>query len=107
MSYPHGAPPGTEVWVADGCDRLSDLIATKWAHDIGLSWDDSFRDDLQAYADEPPGGTGAVARQLARRSVQRVVLYVEDDCDPEAVQALAADPKVLVVRVPPSDGSTS
>jgi hypothetical protein len=98
-AHPHGPSRGTEVVVADGCDRVGDMVASKWLYDATLTWPPGLREALNAYADEGTGVVTALQSRLKDPSVRRLELFVHRDCDPAALTALERDPRVHVVRV--------
>jgi hypothetical protein len=98
--HPRGPGPGLETWVLDGCDRVSDLIGSKWLYDTTLSWNAGVQDGLNAYAQAPKHDVAAVQGRLADPAVTHLELYVHKDCDPTALAQLSSDPKVRVIRVP-------
>ena len=98
--HPRDRPAGTEVWIVDGCDRVGDLVATKWLYDVSLSWNDELKDDLNDYADEHRGSTGTLLRRLADPHLRVMELYLHRECDPVALTTLSRNPKVRVIRVP-------
>lgn len=98
--HPTGTAAGTESWVADGCARRSDLIATKWLVDMSLGWSTQLRADLDAYAVGQEGEVSMLLRRLEDPALDRMELYVHRECDREALARLSREPKVRVIRVP-------
>ena len=98
--HPHGPPRGTDVVVADGCDRVGDMVASKWLYDTSLAWPDGLRAALNDYAAEPPGDTTAIEERLRDPTVSVLELWVRHPCDSAALSTLERDAKVRVVRVP-------
>jgi hypothetical protein len=98
--HPHGPPVGTDVVVADGCDRVGDMVASKWLYDTSLTWPDGLRAVLNDYAAEVPGSTTALRERLQRHDVRHIDLWVRHPCDIAALSELERSPKVRVIRVP-------
>jgi hypothetical protein len=98
--HPQGATPGIETWVMDGCDRVGDLVATKWLYDTSLAWTDDLRYDLTAYADAQRGDVHMVLHRLENPRLHSLEVYLHRECDPTALHQLEGNLKVRVIRVP-------
>jgi hypothetical protein len=94
--HPHGFPEATDAWVLDGCDRIGDLVATKWFYDVSLTWTPERQDALQTYAFATD--VRSIADRVSLSSVRHVEIYVGRTCQPEAVASLARLSKVTVER---------
>jgi hypothetical protein len=99
-AHPRGAPTGTISLVADGCDRVWDRVASKWLADTTLTWTTRLAEVLTTYSQEPRGDVRALQALLAQPDVSRVELFVRHECDASALQQLAGNPKVVLIRVP-------
>lgn len=99
-THPRGTPPGTEVWVASGCDHIADMIATKWLYDATLTWTPALQEDLNDYAPTPRGDVSAIERHLREPELQTLELFVHGDCTPDELTRLSSNPKVRIERVP-------
>jgi hypothetical protein len=98
--HPHELPRNTEIWIGDGCDRVTDMIASKWPYDTGLGWKPEIQAALNAYAISKPHDVSMIETLLRDPDVKILELYVHHECDPQAVAALLRDPKVVLLRVP-------
>jgi hypothetical protein len=96
-------PPGVEVWFADGCDRVGDLVASKWADDLSLTWSQGRASALESYADAPKG-VAAIEDRIRDPSVHTVEVYAGRPCQSAAISRLALMPKVRVIRVEDGHG---
>jgi hypothetical protein len=101
VEHPFGSDPsGPDIWVADGCNRPDDQIASKWAYDMGGGWSADRESTWLSFAYSSPDDLDALAtraRQIAPRLLQ---VYVHENCQPEALRALTQAGNVEVIRVP-------
>lgn len=98
--HPRDRPAGTFPVVLDGCDRVWDRVATKWAYDGTVSWTPPFAAALVEHSLSRTGDVTALRAFLRRPDVRRLEVYVHRVCDPAALTQLATSPKVQVIRVP-------
>lgn len=101
-THPTGLPEGVDTWMLDGCERVSDHIASKWVYDLSLSWDTNLHETYQEFAVgyDDPVDVGMLVRRAQDPQVTRMEVYVHEDCSPEAWRALQRQPKVVVIHVP-------
>lgn len=99
-AHPTGLPGGTDAWVLDGCIRATDHIANKWTHDLFQTWSDSRQKANNLYRSMRPGDVSMLVDRAAEMRLERMEVYVQDDCNPGALARLASNPKVAVIRVP-------
>jgi hypothetical protein len=91
--------PRTDVWIADGCDRVWDLIASKWLYDLNVDWSEGRAEALQAYVDDRDKGLDAITARASDPAVDSIEVFVRRDCQPAKIALLSQVPKVMVIRV--------
>jgi hypothetical protein len=91
---------GRQALVMQGCDRVWDRVATKWAPDTSLTWSPELAEVLVAYSLAAPGDVSMLRTYLTSPGVTGLDVYVRHPCDTDAVTELAKIPGVKVHRVP-------
>lgn len=98
-AHPTGLDSATDAWVVDGCSRGRDHIANKWIHDIFLTWNASRQATDSLYFTTKGDNIDMLSSRAADSTLKRMEIYVRRDCQPIAVDRLAENRKVTVIRV--------
>ena len=98
--HPHLLAPGTDIWLADGCDRVGDLVGSKLFYDLSLTWDERRAAALGAYTDRGAPLHEVLSQRSEDPAVGAVEVYVVRPCQQRQLTTLMNLPKVTVIRVP-------
>jgi len=99
--HPGGVPRSTDIWLIDGCNRVGDLVASKWFYDLSLTWTRARAEALDAYTLDKDRSVDAVKSRAADPAVASIEVYVSPrNCQNAHIEELGLLPKVSVFHVP-------